>query len=74
MIKSGIDDSKKIFLVQQFFEKMLPRSGREAWSLSADSEISTPMLLAHGEKGEKIDRFSRESEHDRFPWLPLLYW
>jgi len=29
------------------------------------------MLLAHGEKGEKIDRFSRESEHDRFPWLPF---
>ncbi len=30
------------------------------------------MLLAHGEKGEKIDRFSRESEHDRFPWLSFF--
>ena len=62
-------------MVQLFFEKNAAEvPGREALVAVRRQRNLCAVLLAHGEKGEKIDRFSRESEHDRFPWLPLLYW
>jgi hypothetical protein len=56
--------------VQQYLENAARGQGGNApLSLSADSETLRTMPQVHGEKGEKSDSFSRESEQDRSPFL-----
>jgi NAD(P)H-flavin reductase len=63
---------QKSFLVQQFLENAAEGQGaRSPLSLSADREISCAIRFAHGEKGEKSDRISRENEQDRSPFLDV---